>query len=299
MNLLTHFFELFFCQLSDTCLFELFKSSSDSFITNKNSFTNFAGWTWQVMDFSCDQNSCTTQAWWSSSLAHPISFHSLNQFCGSHGNLSSLIPKVKHLAVSGNVDTWINKWKLVLETQKSEKFQETSGELEQVNVHFVAEIDQKIRLLSLKQKLPSWILKSCNKQQQHMIRYFFLYRKSWDCLHNWWLWWQLPMLYRHRFKSLKGFLVPPFWIWPFLASFQLSWHLLFLKIIMNFTVNVNNLSFHFQVSECNILCKTDTFNHTATACAIKVRLVIFFKCFLSTMWASVCLFKFGFGLHKV
>lgn len=44
INLLTHFLEFLFGQLSNTSLLELLKPSSYSLITNKDSFANLAGW---------------------------------------------------------------------------------------------------------------------------------------------------------------------------------------------------------------------------------------------------------------
>jgi len=62
MHLLTHFFKFFLRQFGHTCLLELFKPSSDGFVTNKDSLADFAGGAWQVVNFGGDQNGSTTQA---------------------------------------------------------------------------------------------------------------------------------------------------------------------------------------------------------------------------------------------
>lgn len=106
------------------------------------------------MDLSGDQDCSTTERRRPSSLAHPISFHSLNQFHCSQSHLLSIDlielsifvflfrSKVKGLAISVNVDGRVNQRKLALQIEEPKELEETLGKLEKIHVHFVRKIDQ-------------------------------------------------------------------------------------------------------------------------------------------------------------
>lgn len=100
MHLFAHLFKLFFGELGNTCLLELFKSSPDGFVTNKDSFADFTGRAWQIVNFGSNQDGSTTQTGRSSTLAHPVSLHPLDKFSGSHSDFSGLVSKLEHFTVS-------------------------------------------------------------------------------------------------------------------------------------------------------------------------------------------------------
>lgn len=93
------------------------------------------------MDFRGDQDGSSTKTGRSSSLTHPISLHSLDEPDGSHSDIFAFLSKVQHFAVSVDEETWIDHWELVLESHESGQLEEAPAKLEQVDIHFVTEVD--------------------------------------------------------------------------------------------------------------------------------------------------------------
>ena len=100
------------------------------------------------MNFSGNKDGSSTQTGRPSPLAHPIPLHPLNKFDGSQDDLLGSTAQVKGSAIPVNVKGRIDDGQLTLEIKKLEQLQEAPGQLKQIHVHLVAEIDQEIGLLN-------------------------------------------------------------------------------------------------------------------------------------------------------
>lgn len=78
-------------------------------------------------------------------MTHPVSLHSLDELNSSESDSFGHASKIKGLAVAVNVKGRIDKWQLTLEIKEFEQFKEASSQLEQIHIHFIAEVDEQIR----------------------------------------------------------------------------------------------------------------------------------------------------------